>query len=462
MNPIFDNIILNTDSYKSSHYLQYPAGTEFVSSYIESRGGDYAQIVFFGLQMFIKSYLLQPITAQMIAEARDILMPHGVPFNHDGWQHIFQAHQGFLPLHIEAIPEGMVIEPSQVMLQVINTDPRCFWLTSYVETMLLRACWYATTVATRSYQCKKVIAKYLYDTADDLSGLDFKLHDFGARGVSSQESAAISGLAHLVNFKGTDTVAAILAAQRYYHAMTMPAFSLPAAEHSTITAWGRDLEIEAYRNMLSQFLGKDKTVAVVSDSYNLWHALTMWGTEFKSILEHSQGRLVIRPDSGNPVAIVLKTMQQLESLFGCSMNSKGYKLLPPYVRVIQGDGVTITSIEQILHSLKQAGYSADNVAFGMGAGLLQKLDRDTLKFAMKASAVQINGHWQAVYKDPITDPGKQSKRGRLALIRNRAGQLQTIALDELGLQTNILRSVYHNGKLLQDDTLTQIRERAII
>jgi nicotinamide phosphoribosyltransferase len=462
MNPIFDNTILNTDSYKSSHYLQYPSGTQFVSSYIESRGGDYEQIVFFGLQMFIKSYLLQPITAEMIDEAEAIFLPHGVPFNRAGWQHILKAHNGLLPIHIEAIPEGMVIEPSQIMAQVINTDTRCFWLTSYLETMLLRACWYGTTVATRSYNCKKIIAQYLRDTADDLSGLEFKLHDFGARGVSSQESAAISGLAHLVNFKGTDTLAGVLAAKRYYNEMAMPAFSIPAAEHSTITAWGRDLEQEAYRNMLTQFLGKDKTVAVVSDSYNLWQALEMWGTEFKTILENSQGRLEIRPDSGNPVEIVLKTLQKLESLFGCALNAKGYKLLPPYVRVIQGDGVTITSIEQILQTLKEAGYSADNLAFGMGAGLLQKVDRDTLKFAMKASAVQIDGQWQDVYKDPITDHGKQSKRGRLALIRNGAGRLQTIVLGEIGLHANLLRPVYHNGKLLVDDTLTQIRERAVI
>jgi len=461
-NPIFDNLILNTDSYKSSHYLQYPPGAEYVSSYIESRGGEYQDIVFFGLQMFIKSYLLSPITAAMIDEAEQILVPHGLPFNHKGWEHILNAHKGYLPIRIEAIPEGMVTAPSQIMAQVVNTDPACFWLTNYLETMLLRACWYGTTVASRSYNCKKIIAQYLRETADDLSGLAFKLHDFGARGVSSQESAAISGLAHLVNFKGTDTLAAVLAAKRYYNETAMPAFSIPAAEYATITSWGRDLEQEAYRNMLAQFLGKDKLVAVVSDSYNLWNALEMWGTEFKSTLQNSQGTLVIRPDSGEPVDIVLKTLHKLEALFGCTLNSKGYKLLPPYVRVIQGDGVNITSIQAILQALKEAGFSADNLAFGMGAGLLQKLNRDTLKFAMKASAIQINGEWRDVYKDPITDPGKQSKRGRLALIRDDAGNLQTIALGELGAQTNLLRPVFDCGKLLVDDSLGQVRERAVV
>lgn len=462
MNALFDNIILNTDSYKSSHYLQYPSGTQFVSSYIESRGGEYDEIIFFGLQMFLKEYLLKPISQEMIDEAETLLIAHGVPFNRKDWEYILREHNGFLPIKIEAIPEGMMTEPSQVMAQVINTDARCFWLTSYLETMLLRACWYGTTVATRSYACKKVISEFLQETADDISGLPFKLHDFGARGVSSQESAAISGLAHLVNFKGTDTLAAILAAKRYYSEANMPAYSIPAAEHSTITAWGREREKDAYQNMLQQFLGKNKIVAVVSDSYNLWQALEMWGTDFKQIIEQSGGTLVVRPDSGDPVQIVLKTIEKLDALFGSATNRKGYKILPGYIRVIQGDGVNISSIKEILQALKIAGYSADNLAFGMGAGLLQKLNRDTLKFAMKAPAVQINGDWHDVYKDPITDPGKQSKRGRLALIRNTSNQLETIAQNSLGTHANLLRPIYRNGQLLVDDTFTQVRERAIL
>lgn len=460
MNTLFNNIILNTDSYKSSHFLQYPPETQFVSSYIESRGGDYAEIVFFGLQLFIKSYLLKPITTEMIDEAESILTAHGQPFNRKDWEYIVQTHDGFLPIKIEAIPEGMITKPNQVMAQIVNTDPRCFWLTSYLETMLLRACWYGTTVATRSYHCKKVIAQYLTETADDISGLEFKLHDFGARGVSSQESAAISGLAHLVNFKGSDTLAAIVAAKQYYNETQMPAFSIPAAEHSTITAWGKENEVEAYRNMLKQFLSKDKMVAVVSDSYNLWHALELWGTEFKQIIKNSGGTLIVRPDSGDPVTIVLKTLQKLENLFGSDSNSKGYKILPKYIRIIQGDGVTLETIKEILQTLKQHGYSADNLAFGMGAGLLQKLNRDTLKFAMKTSAVKINQQWHDVYKDPITDPGKQSKHGRLALIKNSDNQLETIHLNQLGNNKNLLQTVFNHGELLIDQNLTEIRMRA--
>lgn len=461
MHPLSDNLILNTDSYKSSHYLQYPPGTQFVSSYVESRGGDYPNIVFFGLQMFIKDYLLKPITAAMLDEAEAVLSAHGVPFNRPGWQYIVDAHGGYLPLQIQAMPEGMVTEPGQIMMQIVNTDPECFWLTSYLETMILRAAWYGTTVATRSYACKQLIARYLQETGADLSGLDFKLHDFGARGVSSFESAAIAGLAHLVNFKGTDTLTAVLAAKRYYHDSGMPAFSIPAAEHSTITAWGREGEADAYQNMLKQFIGPDKLVAVVSDSYDLWQALDLWGTRFKQQIVESGGRLVVRPDSGDPVEVVLKTVQKLEQHFG-SETVNGYRLLHPAVRVIQGDGVNINSIGQILENLKTHGYSADNLAFGMGAGLLQKLDRDTLKFAMKASAICINGSWQDVYKDPVTDPGKQSKRGRLALVRNDDGRLQTMREEELGRRDNLLRSVYRNGELLIDETFNEVRNRAAL
>ena len=194
------NAILNVDSYKTSHYLQYPPGTTQVSSYIEARGGQFEKVVFFGLQMFIKEYLTTPIAAADIDEAKVILEAHGVPFNEAGWRYILEQHNGYLPIEIQAVPEGTVLPVQNVMAQVINTDPNCAWLTSYVETALLRAVWYPTTVATQSRYCKHIIQAYLEATADSTEGLPFKLHDFGARGVSSEESAAIGGAAHLVNF----------------------------------------------------------------------------------------------------------------------------------------------------------------------------------------------------------------------------------------------------------------------
>ncbi len=264
------NILLKTDSYKASHWLQYRPGTEYISSYIESRGGKWDETVFFGLQIFLKEYLTTPITQEMIDEAAEFWSAHGEPFNKDGWEYILKKHGGMLPVRIQAVPEGTVVPTSNVLVQVVNTDPKCFWLTSFLETALLRAVWYPTTVATNSYQCKKLIWNALEKSSDDPSGeIGFKLHDFGARGVSSGESAAIGGAAHLVNFLGSDTVEGILCARKYYNE-SMAGFSIPAAEHSTMTSWGgEEGEIDAMRNMLRNFAKPGSLVAVVSDSYDI-------------------------------------------------------------------------------------------------------------------------------------------------------------------------------------------------
>ena len=453
------SILLNSDSYKASHFLQYPANTTVISSYIESRGGVFEQTLFFGLQAFIKKNLLKPFTQADIDEAEVILTAHGLPFNKAGWQYILDTYKGYLPLEIQAVAEGSVVNTHNVLVQVKNTDDNCAWLSSYIETALLRAVWYPTTVATVSYGCKQVIARYLAKTADNMDGLLFKLHDFGARGASSEESAALGGMAHLVNFMGSDTLSAIIAARRYYQE-PMAGFSIPAAEHSTITSWGRDGEKDAYANMLKQFGGEGKLVAVVSDSYDLWNAIdNLWGDELRDAVINSGGTLVIRPDSGDPVQIVSATIEKLMAKFGYSVNSKGYKVLPACVRVIQGDGICLATIEAILAEMQQRELSADNIAFGMGGELLQKVNRDTQKFAMKASAVCVNGNWRDVFKDPITDSGKRSKKGRLALVKNSEGQYQTIREQDLGQQQNQLRVVYRNGELLVNESLAEIRAR---
>lgn len=456
------NPILNVDSYKTSHYLQYPEGTQYISSYIESRGGKFKEAVFFGLQAFIKQYLTRPVTLGDIDEAEEICLAHGVPFNRSGWEYILKTHRGYLPIEIQAVPEGTVVPVKNVLAQVINTDPKCFWITSYVETALLRAIWYPTTVATQSREAKKIIQRYLEETADTLDSLPFKLHDFGARGASSQETAALGGLAHLVNFQGTDTMAALIAGRRFYQA-PMAGFSIPAAEHSTITSWGREHETEAYANMLAQFAGDGRLVAVVSDSYNLWNAIeNIWGGELKERVETNGGTLVIRPDSGDPVDVVTRTIEHLMRIFGAEINSKGYRVLPDYIRVIQGDGISLHTIEGILAAMKARKQSAENITFGMGAELLQKVNRDTMKFAMKASAVKVNGLWRDVYKDPITDISKRSKKGRLALIRRDNGEFRTIREQDLGDRPNLLLPVFRNGELLVDQSLEEIRKRAAI
>ncbi|MFA0809602.1 nicotinate phosphoribosyltransferase [Microbulbifer epialgicus] len=456
------NLILNVDSYKASHYLQYPPGTEYVSSYIECRGGEFEQTVFFGLQAFIKQYLQRAITTSDIEEAEHLLHAHGLPFFRPGWEHIVQKHAGLLPLEISAVEEGSVIPLHNITAQIVNTCPACFWLTSYVETALVRAIWYPSTVATQSREIKKTIAHFLRETADSTKNLPFQLHDFGARGASSLESAMLGGMAHLVNFQGTDTISGILGAKKFYNA-DMPGLSIPAAEHSTITAWGRDGEASAYQNILHHFSGKNKTVAVVSDSYDLWHAVeNIWGGQLKNSVKSNGGTLVIRPDSGNPVQIVVECVERLMRIFGAHTNSKGYRVLPNYIRVIQGDSVSRITIPQILQAMKEHRQSAENIAFGMGGELLQKVDRDLMSFAMKASGIRINGSWRDIYKDPRTGPEKKSKRGRLALIQLENGELKTIRLEELDQQKNLLRPVFRNGRLLIDTNFDEVRKNAAV
>ena len=288
--------------------------------------------------------------------------------------------------------------------------------------------------------------------------IEFKLHDFGARGVSSRESAMIGGAAHLVNFKGSDTVAGVWCANHFYHS-PMAAFSIPAAEHATITAWGQAREEEAYRNMLAQFARPNAVVACVSDSYNLSNAVeNLWGKALRDEVIHSGARVIIRPDSGDPPRIVLETLEQLDAAFGHTLNTKGYRVLE-HVRVIQGDGVNENSIREILRVILDAGYSATNVAFGMGGALLQQLNRDTLKFAMKLSEVAIDGSRIAVSKDPVTDHGKKSKAGRLDLIRTPEGY-RTIALsgNTPGVESQLV-TVFENGQVLREYTLDEIRQR---
>ncbi len=458
-----NNIILNTDSYKASHYLQYPPGTEEVWSYIESRGGKWDKHLFFGLQIFLTEYLTSPIDLEMINEADEFWTAHGVPFNRPGWMHILNKHDGYLPIEIEAVPEGTVLPKKNVIVQLHNTDPEVPWLTSYIETALLRAVWYPTTVATNDWHIKQIIKKYLDKTADDTEAeIAFKLHDFGSRGVSSLESAGIGGCAHLVNFMGTDTVEGALYARKYY-GESMAGFSVVASEHSTITAWGGpDQEIKAFKNMLDQFAKPGAIVAVVSDSYDIVAATEQWGTTLKQQVLDSGATIVVRPDSGDPTVVPVEVVKQLMTYYGSETNSKGYEVLPSCIRVIQGDGVNIDSITQILKNMKEAGLSASNIGFGMGGALLQELNRDTLEFAMKACAIKINGMYRDVYKNPVGDPSKKSKRGRLAL-DGYSGEWKTVRMDEArSVVNNRLELVFSNGKLMRFRSLKDIRERSNI
>lgn len=462
------SILTATDSYKASHYAQYPPGTTRVSSYIESRGGRFPASRFFGLQAILKQMFLAPITPEHIAAAATLFTAHGLPFNREGWQHILEAHGGRLPIEIAAVPEGMDVPVSNVLVQVVNTDPLVPWLTSYIETAIMQV-WYPTTVATLSAAAREVIYTALERSSDDPKGLiGLRLHDFGTRGSTTMNAAALGGLAHLVNFMSTDTVPALLGGAAWYHE-PMAGFSIPAMEHSTVTSWGRRNEEQAFRNILARFGGPGKAVAMVVDSYDVDEAVgTLIGVDLKDEILASGGTVVIRPDSGDPRIVVPRILRTLNRCFGSELNRKGYRVLHPAVRVIQGDGMDLDSIDDLYHAVTTDGWSAENVTVGMGGGLLQKIDRDTMRFAMKASAIEIDEIWADVYKEPKTDPGKRSKRGRLALVNNGTAwndyatkiAFETVRIENLQGRSNLLRPVFRDGILLVDETLATIRERA--
>lgn len=455
MNP---NIMLMTDSYKASHWKQYPPNTQSVYSYFESRGGEFDNVCFFGLQYYLKKYLEgQVITQAKIDEAEEMWAAHfGTPgvFNREGWEYILKTYEGKLPVEIKAVPEGTVVPVSNILMSIRNTDKKCYWLTNWLETILVQV-WYGSTVATQSRTMKQMLLDYLEATGDP-SLIAFKLHNFGYRGVSSVETAGVGGAAHLVNFMGTDTFEGVRYAKEYY-GEPMAGFSIPASEHSTITSWGKEHEVDAMANMLQQY--PTGLVACVSDSFDIYNACeNLWGGALKDKIMQREGCLVVRPDSGYPPEVVSSVLKILWDKFGGTTNSKGYKVLDSHVRVIQGDGIDRDMLQSILQEMKWKGWSADNIAFGSGGGLLQKLNRDTLKFAFKCSSITVNGKEQDVYKEPVTDKGKNSKRGRLKLVQTLEG-LTTVSQDDDNTDDE-LQTVFYNGALLNEQTFSEIRERA--
>lgn len=456
------NIIEMTDSYKLSHAAQYPDDTTNIASYFESRvGAKYPETTFFGLQYLLRKMAGKVATPDKIAAVASLAAMHlgtDAIFNRAGWEHIERKHYGRLPLLIKAVPEGLSIPTGNVLMTVEATDPKCFWLVNYMETLLVQT-WYPSTVATLSRYVKKLCARYLHKTGCTQDGLDFMLHDFGFRGVSSVESAGIGGLAHLVNFKGTDTLAAIRCGIDNYNSGVC-GFAVPASEHSTMTSWGRAYEAEAYLNMLKTY--PTGIVSIVSDSYDIEAACRMFGTILKDDVLAREGKTVIRPDSGFPPHVVLSCLNILgaHKHFGHTVNSAGFKVLNPKVGVIQGDGCDPDMIDHVLHAMADAGWAASNIVFGMGGGLLQRLDRDTQRFAFKCSAVERGGVWQDVYKNPKGDPTKASKAGRLKLVTTGSTEVRTVRVEESG--EDLLQTVFHNGELMNLTTMEAVRRRAAL
>jgi len=462
-----NNIILKTDSYKLGHWNQYPKGTTKVYSYFESRNGArWDETVFFGLQYIIKKNLVgSVVTMADVEEAREIAKAHfgnDAIFNYEGWKYIVEEHGGRLPVRIKAVAEGTPVPVNNVMMTVENTDDKCWWLTNFLESLLTHV-WYPSTVATLSREVKKIVTKYYEDTADHMELLEFKLHDFGYRGVSSDESAEIGGAAHCVNFIGTDTVPALKLLHDYYNAdYASIAYSVPATEHSIMTAQGPEGEENVVRELLQAH--PEGILSVVADSYDIYNFVDEFvGKTFKRDILNRDGVFVVRPDSispkhKTPEEQMVWIAESLWKSFGGERNSKGFRVINPKVRMLWGDGIDIDGIEKILRHLKDNEFSVENIAtFGMGGGLLQKINRDTQRFAFKCSAQERDGVWLDVYKEP-QDKSKASKRGRLTLIKTLEG-LETYRRGNVCSPCQ-LKTVFENGEIKKEYDLTTIRENA--
>ena len=433
-----NNIILDTDSYKMEHYKQYPRNVTHVYSYLESRGGAFPKTVFFGLQYYLQEYLEgNVVTSGDVTQAMEFTEKHfgRESLNVEGWDRIVDEHCGRLPVVIKALPEGTICDVSTPLMTIENTDPELPWITNFIETKISRL-WYSTTVATQSYYMKQILLDGLEKTGTP-EDIDFKLHDFGCRGVSSLETAAIGGAAHLTSFMGSDNIPGIIMLKDHYGS-DCAGFSIPATEHSTITSWGRENELDACRNVLKQY--PTGPVACVSDSYDIFNACAnIWGRELREEIMSRDGTLIVRPDSQDMRVVVLKCLNILGDKFGYTVNQKGFKVLPSCIRLIQGDGVDICSEEELIGILMDAKWSIDNIALGSGGALLQKLDRDTNKFAFKCSNVTRNGVDCGVYKDPVGAGFKKSKQGRFEGLPEvfRDGEiLKTYTLDEIRARIN--------------------------
>jgi len=453
-------IVSKSDLYKYSHHPLYPKGSQYVESYLECRAGaKYSNVVFFGLQYYLMEYLEGiKITREAIDKMNRRITKAVGPnvFNLKGWNRLLEKHGGRIPVSIKALPEGMVINPSNALIIIKNTDPEFPWITNFIETLLMKV-WYPTTVASGQFARRQMFLQFLHKTGTPES-IDYKWVDFGYRGVSSEESAALGGAAHILSFNGTDTVIADEFVEAYYFGEECQTSGVCASEHSVTTSWGKNRELDAYRNMLQTY--PTGIISIVSDSYDYENAVkNLFGVKLHDEILARDGVVVVRPDSGDPASMVLRSCQWLGEAFGYEENEKGYKVLNKHVRVIQGDGIGYDSAYEILATLERQGWSADNVVLGEGGGALQKIDRDTQHTALKCCAINIDGVWHDVYKDPKTDPGKASKAGHLAVVEVN-GVYRTIRKQDGVIYTDDkMVEVFRDGKILKTYTFAEIQKR---
>lgn len=479
------------DFYKVSHKDQYPIGTEKVYSTWTprtSRKEGIDKVICFGVQAFIKKYLMQYFDEYFFKRDEDEVaveyeefLKYTLGLETVDSTHIRELHQlGYLPVKIKAVKEGTGVPIRVPMLTIENTHQKFFWITNYLETLMSCELWLPMTSATIALQYRKIVEKYAKETNGDLSGVPFQCHDFSMRGMASLEAAILSGAGHILSFTGTDTIPSIKFMEYYYNGdmkKELIATSIPATEHSVMCTYGDADEIGTFRDLLTRIYPSG-FFSVVSDTWDLWRVLTKYLPELKEEVMSRDGRCVIRPDSGDPVKIICGddsypegspqykgVIQLLWETFGGTETEMGYKQLDSHIGAIYGDSITPERAIQICEGLKAKGFASTNIVFGVGSYTYQYNTRDTFGFALKATYAVVNGEERKLFKDPITDNGtKKSQKGLVAVVK-AYGELRLVDdLDEelynkSYASVDELEVVFEDGELIRDESLAEIRSR---
>jgi nicotinamide phosphoribosyltransferase len=479
------NPALVIDGYKTGHKDQYPENTQEVYSNFTPRNNKHFKswnndnkVVFFGLQYFIKDFIIKEWNNnffnrpkhEVIDEYQELLSEY-LGSKQDTY-HLERLHDlGYLPIVIKAVDEGTVTPIKTPLITIKNTLPDYYWLTNYLETILSCYMWLPITSATTARQYKMLFKHFANETSDDEGFIFYQGHDFSMRGMSSPQSAIMSGMAHLTSFTGTDTVPAISMIKKVYGGNPdnfIIGRSVPATEHSVMCLGEKETEIDTFKRLINDVYPTG-VVSIVSDTWDYWKVITEYLPQLKDNILNRDGTVVIRPDSGDPVKIVcgdqykhthheqVGSIQMLWEIFGGTVNSKGYKVLNPQIRLIYGDGITLEVAEKILEILKEKGFSSENIIFGIGSYSYQYVTRDTLGFAVKATSGVVNNQRVSIFKDPKTDNGlKKSAKGLLMLDSDFNLHEEVSEQEE---ETGMLTTVFKNGELIKETSFLEIIEK---
>jgi nicotinamide phosphoribosyltransferase len=502
------NPLLLTDGYKTAHNRMYPKGTTLVYSNFTPRSNKYApkgcdQVVSFGQQMvmmqiheaFHRDFFSKPKDEVCGEMKRELSMYLGTDYDVTHFEALHDL--GYLPIAVKALPEGTLVPIKVPVLTIYNTHPDFYWITNYLETIISNLLWKPMTSATIAHQYRKVLTGWMEKTdAEKAWFIDWQGHDFSMRGMDSIEAVISSGLGHLTSFMGSDSLPTIYGARKYYGETEMVCGSVPASEHSVMCAGGKEDEVETFRNLLQLY--PTGILSVVSDTWNLWQVCTEYLPQLKEEILTRDGKLVIRPDSGDPVDIIcgasiIKTnihndndtvaylggvaevnptkeylnkpevkgvIELLWDVFGGTINEQGYKVLDSHIGAIYGDSITIERAEEICKRLEAKGFASTNIVLGVGSFTYQYNTRDTFGFAMKATYVEVNGEAREIFKDPITDDGtKKSATGLLQVVKEDTVYQLNDKVDWKKEASGELQTIYLNGQFENQTTLTQIREK---